>query len=288
MFINTILDKMSSNSSYISPTGFKYNRVLIFEENFLDNNYRIGTMNWMRNNWTLSLLISLIYVLIIFGLKRYMENRIEYKLKSVLVLWNAGLAIFSILGALRTLPEFIYTINEKGFRYSVCVETFSYGVTGFWLFLFVLSKPLELLDTIFLLLRKREVIFLQWYHHLTVLLMAWLSTTEYPSTSRWFSTINYSIHAIMYSYFTIMSLKIVHMPKWISMMITGLQILQMIVGIYVNYKAYQFKQKGECSVSYMNIYLTILMYLSFFYLFFKFFFDKYFRSNQKLLLKKKY
>ena len=280
---------MHLNSSYVSPTGFKYSHVLAFEERFLDNDYRLGTMNWMKTNWTISLFISLIYVLIIFGLKLFMKERQEYKLKSVLILWNASLAIFSILGALRTLPEFIYTINEKGFKYSVCVETFSHGVTGFWLWMFILSKPLELFDTFFLLLRKRELIFLQWYHHLTVLLMAWLSATEYPSTSRWFSTINYSIHAIMYSYFTVMTLKLVNMPKIISMMITALQILQMVIGVYVNYKAYQYKQRGEpCSVSYLNISLTILMYLSFFYLFFKFFFDKYFQSKQKLLIKKEF
>jgi elongation of very long chain fatty acids protein 6 len=255
----------------------------IENETFINPKYRANVMNWMTENWTLSFLISFIYILTIYGLGLFMVNRQEFKLRIILILWNAALAIFSILGAYRTLPEFSYILATKGFKYSVCVETYSHGVTGFWSWMFTLSKPLELIDTIFLLLRKREVIFLHWYHHSTVLLFAWYSMSDYPATGRWFATINYSIHAIMYTYYTIMALKIVRMPKWISIMITGSQIVQMIIGVYVNHKAYQYKQSGEsCSVTYFNIYTAQLMYASYFYLFFRFFLDKYINSKQKI------
>ena len=275
---------MASNEEnivYISPSGFQYHHVFQFENKTLDINYRAFIMNWMKENWTISFHISLFYILSIFGLKKFMEKRQEFKLKSLLILWNAGLAIFSILGAYRTLPEFFYVATEKGFKYSVCVETFSYGVTGFWSWMFILSKPLELIDTMFLVLRKREVIFLHWYHHVTVLIFVWYSMSDYPATGRWFATINFSIHAVMYTYYTIMALKIVYMPKMISMMITAMQIIQMIIGVYVNHKAYQYKQNGEsCEVSNLNIYLAQLMYASYFYLFFKFFFEKYINSKR--------
>lgn len=39
--------------------------------------------------------------------------------------------------------------------------------------MFVFSKVPELGDTVFIILRKRPLIFLHWYHHVTVLLYTW-------------------------------------------------------------------------------------------------------------------
>ena len=267
---------------YKSPSGFQYTYLLPYEKAHLSESSRVAKLEWMKQNWHYVFLISAVYLTAIYGLKKFMKNRVQYELRVILIIWNAFLAVFSILGALRTVPEFAYIITEKGIKYSVCTETFSYGITGLWSSLFILSKPLELLDTVFLILRKRDLIFLHWYQHLTVLLYVWYAMVEYPTTGRWFATINYSIHAIMYTYYTIMALKIVRVPKLISMFITSLQIIQMVVGVYVNVKAYQYKKNGEaCGVSYENIYIALLMYASYFYLFFKFFFDKYFIDTKQ-------
>ena len=273
---------------YVSPSGFKYTYLLPFEISSAKPEYRKNNIAWMKSHWYYGFIISFFYVLVIFGLKLFMRNRKAYKLRKVLILWNAGLAIFSILGALRNLPEFMYILTEKGLEYSTCTETNSYGVTGFWAWLFILSKAFELFDTVLLILRKRELIFLHWYHHITVLLYVWYFMDEFPSNSRWFSTINYFIHSIMYSYYTIMALKVIHMPKIISMMITSLQIVQMAIGVFINYKTYQYKVIGKaCGVSYENIYMTYLMYASYFYLFLKFFLDKYMKKKDSSTCEKK-
>ena len=47
------------------------------------------------------------------------------------------------------------------------------GPTGLWVGLFIFSKFPELLDTAFLVLQKKRVIFLHWFHHTTVLLYCW-------------------------------------------------------------------------------------------------------------------
>ena len=39
--------------------------------------------------------------------------------------------------------------------------------------LFIFSKLPELFDTAFLVLQKKKVIFLHWFHHTTVLLYCW-------------------------------------------------------------------------------------------------------------------
>jgi elongation of very long chain fatty acids protein 6 len=273
---------------YTSPSGFNYTYLLPFEQHYLSNENRKDRLNWQEKHWHYVLYMSVAYIATIFGLKYIMKNRKPFELRILLIIWNLGLAVFSILGAARCVPEFIYIISQKGIDYSVCTETYSYGVTGYWAWLFIASKGFELLDTVFLILRKREVIFLHWYHHLTVLCYVWYSSVEFPAQSRWFATINYSIHAIMYTYYTIAALRIIRIPLAISMTITSLQIIQMVVGVYAALRAYQIKLVDDsCEVSYENVYLSWLMYGSYFYLFFKFFFDKYVGSQSGKRVEKK-
>nr|CAD7567629.1 unnamed protein product [Timema californicum] len=79
-------------------------------------------------------------------------------------------------------------------------------VSGFWTWMFVLSKLPELGDTVFIVLRKQPLIFLHWYHHITVLLYSWFSYTEYTASARWFIVMNYFVHSVMYSYYALRSM----------------------------------------------------------------------------------
>ena len=81
------------------------------------------------------------------------------------------------------------------------------------------------------------------------------------------------------------------------MVITSLQLLQMVVGCVVNYTAFTFKTKGQycpssglyvvlmsgmsCGVSETNLRLSLLMYSSYFILFARFFYNAYFAQSQR-------
>lgn len=159
-------------------------------------------------------------------------------------------------------------------------------VCGFWTWLFVLSKLPELGDTLFVVLRKQPLIFLHWYHHITVLIYSWFSYTEYTSSARWFIVMNYCVHSVMYSYYALRAMGY-RPPRFIPMVITSLQLTQMIVGCTINLWAYDYLQSVQnnqsttCHISAINIKLSIAMYFSYFVLFARFFYVTYLSANAR-------
>jgi len=259
---------------YEDLTLRNYSYIFNFEEEFKHLDSRV----WMIKHWTKGFYYCAIYMVLIFGGQYYMQSRPRFQLRGVLSLWNTVLAIFSIIGACRTAPELIHVLKNYGLYHSICVPSFIEHdrVAGCWSFLFVLSKLPELGDTLFIVLRKQPLIFLHWYHHITVLLYSWFSYTEYTSSARWYIVMNYCVHSIMYSYYALRSMG--YRPwKNIAMLITSCQLTQMIVGCAVNIWAAQYLQEGkqDCHISWFNIKLSLAMYFSYFVLFARFFYKAY-------------
>ncbi|MCP9265663.1 Elongation of very long chain fatty acids protein [Dirofilaria immitis] len=142
------------------------------------------------------------YVFVIFGIKYViMRNREPFDLTLPLNIWNAILALFSIMGTIMLFPEFIGTIQNNGLQASYCkVYGFTKGSNGFWGWLFIVSKLFELADTVFLVLRKKPLMFLHWYHHILTLIYAFYSYPHTPGFNRWGIFMNFLVHAFMYSY----------------------------------------------------------------------------------------
>ena len=71
-----------------------------------------------------------------------MANRPAFDLRGPLTVWSMFLAMFSIMGTVRTLPEFMHTLYTHGFYHSLCIPSFIENdrVSGFWTWMFVLSK----------------------------------------------------------------------------------------------------------------------------------------------------
>ncbi|XP_063611763.1 very long chain fatty acid elongase 6-like isoform X3 [Penaeus indicus] len=263
-----------------SVTMPNYSYVFKFEEDF----DTLEKRRWMRENWMMCFYYIGAYMIVIYGGQLYMQTRPRFELRIPLFMWNVFLAVFSIWGAYRSAPELLYVLNNHGFHYSVCIPGPSFldnRVGGFWNWMFTLSKVPELGDTVFIVLRKQPLIFLHWYHHVTVLLYAWYSYSDYIATARWFVCMNYLVHSVMYSYYALKALKF-RVPRWISMGITTAQLAQMVMGAAVNIWAYQVKQAGnECHVSYDNIKISLLMYISYFVLFAHFFCRAYVVKGDK-------
>ena len=79
---------------------------------------------WLRDKWHYSVYLSIIYVIVIILLKIWMKNRKPYNLRGYLAAWSASLAVFSMIGTIRCLPEFIHVLVNKGFTASFCDSSY--------------------------------------------------------------------------------------------------------------------------------------------------------------------
>ncbi|EJW85432.1 hypothetical protein WUBG_03656 [Wuchereria bancrofti] len=181
---------------------------------------------WMQENWFHSITSSIAYVISIYIGQKLMESRKPFCLDNLLIAWNFGLALFSLVGVCRMTPELLWSVRENSFEYSICTASFAQGVTGFWTEMFALSKVAEFGDTVFIVLRKRPLLFLHWYHHVTVLVYTWHAYKDHTASGRWFIWMNYTVHAFMYTYYALRAMR-KRLPKMAAMMVTILQILQM-------------------------------------------------------------
>ena len=184
------------------------------------------------------------------------------------------------------VPYLLANILSSDFRDTVCVDpmtSWGTGPTGLWVMLFIFSKLPELVDTVFIVLRKRPLIFLHWYHHVTVLFFCWNAYATLAGTGLYFVAMNYSVHALMYGYYCLTALNMC--PKsFPTILITMSQIMQMFVGTGVCVSAWYYYYNGiPCNNDITNLICGGLMYGSYLYLFTAFAFKRYAPKKDKKL-----
>ena len=188
------------------------------------------------------------------------------------------------------MPHLLGSLLVKPYEETVCAvatETWSTGTTGFWVMLFIFSKVPELIDTVFIVIRKKPLIFLHWYHHITVLLFCWNAYATKAASGLYFVAMNYSVHALMYGYYCLQALDAC--PKsFPPILITASQILQMFVGTGVCISCWYYKYQGRpCANEMSNLIAGAAMYGSYLYLFMDFAVRRYaFPSPKKTRSKK--
>ena len=201
--------------------------------------------HWTATHWEIPIGFCVLYMLMLVALPRIMADRKPLSLRPLAIAWNFGLSAFSAVGAYHCIPHLLFGpsgLFSHGIYESVCSHPGAYGanIVGRWVGYFALySKVAELLDTFFLLVRKRPIIVLHWYHHLSVLLFCWHAYSARIGTGLWFATMNYSVHTLMYFYFGLTQCGDAgrKLARKAAIFITTLQLTQMVGGIYVTVAA---------------------------------------------------
>lgn len=131
----------------------------------------------------------------------------------------------------------------------------------------------------FIVLRKQRLIFLHWYHHITVLLYAFYTYKERPAGGCWFVVMNFAVHSFMYSYYTLKAAGI-NPPRPCAMLITAMQTLQMALGLMIIGLVYLWRTDTFCQCSNSVLIWGFLMYFSYLVLFSIFFYQSYLRRGK--------
>lgn len=184
---------------------------------------------------TIAYIATVVYLIGVFGGQALMKNRQEFKLKWVLRIWNLFLALFSFGVVWFSMIPIWTSVFQRGVYWALSMSG-SYteypwkGPPLFWMWLFALSKIFEMGDTLWLVLRKRPVPFIHYYHHTSVLLYTWYAAICLAPIGWLFGTINALVHTIMYTYYFLSSCG--YKPAW-GRHVTRIQLIQMVIGITI-------------------------------------------------------
>jgi len=162
--------------------------------------------------------------------ERFMKHRKPMVLKKLLFFHNLFLTLISVLifvGLMRTAVE-LYALH--GFHYIWRDYTWSLQNTPLqlWCYIFYVSKYYELLDTVFLIARKKHIRLVQKWHHASVLLLFWSYNNSRMTVHYYLAIVNSFVHIFVYGFFVCATLHI-RVP-WKNY-ITVLQIGQFIFAI---------------------------------------------------------
>mmetsp|Transcript_3190 Transcript_3190/g.8830 ORF Transcript_3190/g.8830 Transcript_3190/m.8830 type:complete len:300 (-) Transcript_3190:253-1152(-) len=231
------------------------------------------------NPWVPIVAIAMYGIMIGVG-RTYFKTREPWSWRTSLAFWNLGLSVFSLIGFCRVAPQLAHNLYHYTISENFCFDPEQmYGsdhMVGTWVQFFVLSKFPELIDTYFIVIHKKPLILLHWYHHISVLAYCWHSYVTKAPPGIIFCVMNYAVHAIMYFYYFLMAVKC--KPKWFnSMYITVSQISQMVVGVIVTILGFVLPPfyEGECRIKKENNIAALIMYGSYLLLFLQFFFKRY-------------
>lgn len=290
--------KLLSECDALNANGVEYTDFSCLAPSLLRQTYvswekhynPLPVLNWMVEHPLVPIVTCIFYGVFIVKGTQYMSKREPWQWRQQLAFWNFFLSSFSFFGMMRTAPQLYHNLVTLSLRDNLCIDpqiTFGSGSTGLWVQLFILSKFPELFDTLFIVIHKKKLIFLHWYHHITVLLYCWHSYVTRSPAGLFFVTMNYSVHAIMYGYYFLMAVKL--KPKWFNpIVVTIAQISQMFVGVSVTLIGfYYYKNDSNCFIQRENNVAAFIMYGSYLFLFLQFFIARYFKNTSIKVTKKK-
>jgi len=197
---------------------------------------------WNEFFWTPNMTLfftvgSILYIPLVFLGLRFMRDREPFSLRWPLLIWNAVLSTLSGIGFYHTffmMRDSLMAVNSL--QDQICNHQCFTHRGALYVWLFNATKIIEWTDTLFLILKKRPVIFLHWFHHITTMLYCWHATLysyKADCSGAWFASMNMFVHWIMYGYYGLRTLYSIQkkrftlFPPWI---ITILQITQMVWG----------------------------------------------------------
>ncbi|ORX53925.1 GNS1/SUR4 membrane protein [Hesseltinella vesiculosa] len=233
------------------------------------------------------------YFVVIFGGRFLMQGLPAQRLQFFFQIHNLLLTLVS--GALLVLMvEQIFPIlYNHGLLYAICSTKGWTQPLELLYYLNYLVKYWELIDTVFLVLKKKKLEFLHYYHHSLTMVLCYTQLNGQTTVSWVPITLNLTVHVLMYYYYfrTASGAKI-----WWKRYLTTMQIVQFIIDLFViyfctytyfSYTYYPFlPNKGSCAGTETSALFGCALLSSYLLLFINFYRITYNKKKAAALSKK--
>lgn len=243
--------------------------------------HRVAQWPLMSSPWP-TLLITIAYLYLVYAGPRFMSNRKPVELKPLLLLYNASVAGLNLYIGLElfltsqkldfswTCEPVDYTLNPLALRVASAL---------WW---YYASKLLEMFDTVFFILRKKEkqLTFLHVYHHSTMFGLWWIGIKYVAGGSSFLGAMfNCYVHVLMYTYYFLAAIGPKMRPYlWWKKYLTIIQMLQFLFALIMGINALRV----GCDFPMWMQYSANAYMVSFLLLFGRYFYREYCEKRKKI------
>lgn len=175
---------------------------------------------------------SLSYVVAVLGgqaIMRHFPAVPGHYLKVPFFLHNVLLSVESLILLLLYLEREFQLMARYGLHEAFCLRSLYFEVEMFHIINYYF-KYWEFLDTFFLVIKKKKLMFLHVYHHMATAALCYSQIVNETPLSWVIICLNLTVHVIMYGYYAMTSIGI--RCPW-KKMVTSSQIIQFVIDVAI-------------------------------------------------------